>query len=195
MKQIPDKSVDFVITDPPYGVNKKGITNDNSLEMYHRAIPEIFRILKKDSWFVTYFPIRYLPDMFKDNPFEYVWLGTVYYINIAKLLHAPLGCTKQSNFLIFKKGKPKRKKFVTDIYQFKKISGEKMIGHPAPKPLHPIKRMIEACSKEGDLILDPFIGSGTTAIACKEVNRNFMGIEIESKYVDIARKRIREEVN
>ena len=65
-------------------------------------------------------------------------------------------------------------------------------GHPTEKPLELIKKYVLIGSSEGDLIFDPFMGSGTSAVACKELNRNFIGCEIESKYCEIAEKRLRQ---
>lgn len=67
----------------------------------------------------------------------------------------------------------------------------KKIGHPAPFPEELVKRFINLYSYEKDLILDPFIGSGTTAIAAKNLNRNYIGYEINENYCDLANKRIR----
>ena len=64
-------------------------------------------------------------------------------------------------------------------------------GHLTPKPLEMIKNIIKTSSNKGDLILDCFIGSGTTAVACRELGRNFIGIEKEQKYVDIANERLK----
>ena len=63
-------------------------------------------------------------------------------------------------------------------------------GHPCPKPIKFMKKLIERASLAGDLILDPFMGSGTTGVACAKLGRRFIGIEIEEKYFDIACKRI-----
>lgn len=71
------------------------------------------------------------------------------------------------------------------------ISGRNKI-HPTEKPLGVMKRFIELSSKDGNVVLDPFIGSGTTAVACIEMNRNFIGIEFDGEYYKIAEKRIRE---
>ena len=62
--------------------------------------------------------------------------------------------------------------------------------HPSQKPLELIKRYIKILSKEGDLVLDCFMGSGTTAVACKQLKRNFIGFEKEQKYVDIVNQRL-----
>ncbi|MCT4395452.1 DNA-methyltransferase [Periweissella beninensis] len=68
---------------------------------------------------------------------------------------------------------------------------EKKFGkHPTQKPLSLIKRIITASTKQNDIILDPFLGSGTTAVAAKLLKRKCIGIDIESEYINIAKKRI-----
>lgn len=64
------------------------------------------------------------------------------------------------------------------------------MGHLTPKPINLIKNIILHSSNPGDLILDPFLGSGTTAVAAKELGRNFIGMELEQKYIDIAQNRL-----
>ena len=64
--------------------------------------------------------------------------------------------------------------------------------HPTQKPLELIKNIIRHSSNEGDTVYDPFMGSGTTGVACVKTNRKFIGVEIEKKYFDIAIKRIKE---
>jgi site-specific DNA-methyltransferase (adenine-specific) len=63
-------------------------------------------------------------------------------------------------------------------------------GHPTPKDIKGINRILRLLSKKDDLVLDPFMGSGTTGVACKELGRNFIGIEISEQYFNIAKKRI-----
>ena len=71
----------------------------------------------------------------------------------------------------------------------------KKIGHPAPFPIELPQKFINLYTYKNDLILDPFLGSGTTAIAAKLLNRNFVGYEIEEKYIAIANSRLKTEVN
>ena len=71
----------------------------------------------------------------------------------------------------------------------------KKIGHPAPFPLELPQKFINLYSYKGDLILDPFLGSGTTSVAAKQLNRNYVGYEINKKYVDIANQRLETEVS
>ena len=62
--------------------------------------------------------------------------------------------------------------------------------HPTVKPVHLMAWLVRLVSKEGDTVLDPFAGSGTTGVACRKLGRNFIGIEISPEYFKIAEKRI-----
>jgi DNA modification methylase len=68
------------------------------------------------------------------------------------------------------------------------------IGHCTPKPLPLIENIIKHSSNEGDIVLDPFLGSGTTAVACKNLNRICIGIEKEEKYIEISIRRLQNEL-
>jgi site-specific DNA-methyltransferase (adenine-specific) len=63
-------------------------------------------------------------------------------------------------------------------------------GHTCPKPIKFVSRLLSRFSNEGEIILDPFLGSGTTGVACAKMARNFVGIEIDEGYFDIACRRI-----
>ena len=67
--------------------------------------------------------------------------------------------------------------------------------HPTQKPIFVIKNLIERFSEPKDIILDSFLGSGTTGVACEKLGRRWIGIEISEKYCEIAKKRIRAEAN
>ena len=67
----------------------------------------------------------------------------------------------------------------------------KRIGHPAPFPIELVRRCIELFSFSNDVILDPFMGSGTTAIAALKSGRRFVGYEIDSEYIELSNKRIK----
>jgi site-specific DNA-methyltransferase (adenine-specific) len=71
-----------------------------------------------------------------------------------------------------------------------KASEKKLGKHPAQKPIELLENLILAVSNENDIIIDPFLGSGTTALVAKKNNRNYIGIEIDEKYVKIAKDRI-----
>lgn len=84
----------------------------------------------------------------------------------------------------------KQEKNYTDVWDYNIISWDEVVDHPTQKPLEIIKQIINTTSIKWQLVLDPFLWSGTTAVACKELGRNFIGIEKEQKYVDIANKRL-----
>lgn len=68
---------------------------------------------------------------------------------------------------------------------------EKTFGkHPTQKPEYILEKIILSSSKEGDIIFDPFVGSGTTCVVSKKLNRKYIGIDIEKKYLDIAIERL-----
>lgn len=105
---------------------------------------------------------------------------------------------------IFCKGSLKKdgKKEYIDISgdEFKKlvyakwsIAPERKKLHPAPFPIELPERLLKLLTYKNDLILDPFMGSGTTGVACKKLGRNFIGIELDEKYFNIAKQRIENE--
>ena len=83
----------------------------------------------------------------------------------------------------------KKKYYVTQT----NVEDKKKYNHPTIKPLNIIENLIFNSSNEGDTVLDCFMGSGTTGVACQKLNRNFIGVEIEKKYFDVAKKRIEDE--
>jgi DNA modification methylase len=81
---------------------------------------------------------------------------------------------------------------VTDVFDDIKFyfpKGEKL--HTTQKPIELMDRIVESCSKEGDLILDPFMGSGTTAVSCKNLNRNYIGCEFDEHYFQVCVDRLK----
>lgn len=72
------------------------------------------------------------------------------------------------------------------------IHPDDKVNHPSPKPVPFMRWLIERVTEEGDIVLDPFCGSGTTGVAAMRMGRRFIGIEIDAKYADLARRRIAE---
>lgn len=191
-KTIPDKSIDLIFTDPPYGLNKTGIRNDNDLSVFYASLSESYRVLKDDSFYITFFSTKYLPEIFKNNPFTYYWNFILYCPN--GRVASTIGFTKYMSCIVFKKGNKKIVKKCKDIFIDTPGSmiepDEGYIDHPTPKPKKFIKEILLMFSREHDVILDPFIGSGSVAIACKQINRNYLGFEIEESYCKIANDRL-----
>jgi len=191
-KKIPDRSIDLVLTDPPYGLNKQGIKNDHDLSLFYSILPESHRVLKDNSFFITFFSTKFLPYIFKNNPFQYYWNFVLYCPNGRVM--SPIGFTKYMSCVVFKKGNPKMVKRSKDIFvdtPGKMVEpDEGFINHPTPKPKTFIKEILNMFSKEGDIVLDPFIGSGSTAVACKILKRNYIGFDINYDYCKLSKNRI-----
>jgi site-specific DNA-methyltransferase (adenine-specific) len=96
--------------------------------------------------------------------------------------------TKGSNWTFNRGDLPYRR----PEYKTATVAGKEKNGHPTQKSLELMKELILTHTNENDLILDPFMGSGTTGVAALELNRRFIGIEIDKKYFDIASKRLLE---
>ncbi|HSK74052.1 MAG TPA: site-specific DNA-methyltransferase [Pyrinomonadaceae bacterium] len=85
-------------------------------------------------------------------------------------------------------------KYATNILRVPSLKGssKEKVGHPSQKPLKLIEMLILSATREGDKVLDPFLGSGTTAVVCQNLGRDFVGIEIDESYVQIAENRLKE---
>lgn len=81
--------------------------------------------------------------------------------------------------------------YTKSIWQFNTVSAKK-IGHPAPFPIELPERLIKLYSYKDDIVLDPFLGSGTTAVAAIKNNRHYIGYELNEEYVELSKKRIDE---
>jgi site-specific DNA-methyltransferase (adenine-specific) len=86
-------------------------------------------------------------------------------------------------------------KFATNVLRVPSLKGnsKEKCGHPSQKPVDLIEKLVLCSTDEGDLVLDPFLGSGTTAVAAKKLNRQWLGIEKNAEYVRIARSRLTRE--
>jgi len=113
---------------------------------------------------------------------------------------------KATNNGVFGKINPTRKlnegriipidlKYPDDLLNINGVNsfGFEKTGHPTQKPVELFKYLIKTYTNENDLVFDGFLGSGTTAVACKQLNRNYIGIEKEQKYFEIANKRLLQE--
>lgn len=83
-------------------------------------------------------------------------------------------------------------KYATNILRVPSLKGssKEKVGHPSQKPLKLIEMLVQSATRETDRVLDPFSGSGTTAVVCQNLNRQFVGIEIEPKYIEITENRL-----
>ena len=189
MKGIPDKSVDLVLTDPPYGVGLKyngyNDTPENLIKLIPQFMPELLRVGKR----VVLTPGNSNQYLYPKPTWTMAWIirqGTG--MNL-------WGFTCWQPILVYGKD-PYLANMMgarPDIIEGKNVISKKY-NHPCPKPIDIWSKILLRCSvKKTDLILDPFLGSGTTAVACKELGRKFIGIEISEKYCEIAERRLAQE--
>lgn len=177
MRTLPDKSVDAVITDPPYGVDYRGNSWDNQIPDWLTPARRISEIV----FFST--AIRTLWEYPKPD-----WI-CCWYREASNGRSDLGGFNHWSPLMVY--GKPKIKVDSIKLHAIQHAY-KYDVGHPSPKPEILMRWMIENTTHEGDTILDPFMGSGTTGVACVQTGRNFIGIEIDPTYFAIAERRIAE---
>lgn len=204
MKEIDDKSIDMILTDPPYGIdltpqrqsgkfkNTKVLSDDN-LDWLPFWCQELFRILKDNSSGYIFCNWQNY-DIFKQELQKYFiikncivwdkdWFG--------------MGNNWRANhefIIVITNGKFKTKSNnKSNILKYRRLAPQKLL-HSCEKPIGLLEDIILESTNENDLILDSFIGSGTTTIAAINTNRNFIGIEKDENYFNIASKRIEEHI-
>lgn len=205
-KNIPDKSVDLIVTDPPYRIHAdssgglsdkrdwlKNIHNNNLDEFDPKIfLTEIQRILKVFNVYI-YCSKDLLVDYItfaKDNKYNWDLL------TLCKKNPIPTKCNKYLSDLeycifIRESGAYFNSNLSYEkYYKAKSMNVKKADYHPTEKPLNIISDHVEISSKVGDLVVDPFMGSGTTIIACKKLKRNYIGIEIDPEFFEKAKMKI-----
>ena len=209
MKTIANESIDLIITDPPYLIKYKTnyrknkthdfcseILNDDNYALISNYIKECYRILKDNTamyMFCNCDRVDYFKQELEKTGFKIknmiIWVKNNW---TAGDLKAQFGKQYEILFLVNKGRCLFNGKRLTDVWFFNRVSGNKQ-SHQNQKPVDIIKQCIEKHSKENDVVFDGFMGSGSTGVACKHTNRNFIGIELDDNYFEIAKKRIEEE--
>lgn len=215
IKDIPDKSIDLIITDPPYqfatGGIKSGIFKYRNLAGTYCDIRnnELDKGIDKsilDQWcrVLKYIYIyiyiwcnkeqiqTYLDYFVKEKGCNFeilVWAKT----NVPPFTSGHYLKDKEYCLLFWEQGAKIKGNYETlkTFYLGKtNVEDKKKYGHPTIKPIAIIKNMIINSTNEGDIVLDTFMGSGTTCKACKELNRKYIGFEINEEYFNIAKDRL-----
>ena len=217
IKQIPSNSVDLILIDPPYEISRP--TNFQSGEETGRdtdrfrismdfgewdknftglevVIKEGYRILRQGGTMICFYDlwkIETLKNLYDSNKFKQVrfieWMKT-----------NPVPINSKINYLTnarevavsaIKGSKPTfNSSYDNGLYSYPICAGKERTIHPTQKPLSLITDLVLKHSNEGDMVLDCFMGSGTTGVACKNTNREFIGIELDEKYYKVACERL-----
>lgn len=210
MKDIPDKSIDLIVTDPPYRTISGGNNTPKWLSGYGNSV-----LYKNDGKIFKHNDINHkewLKETYrvlKDNSHIYIMTNLLNLFtlkNIAEevgfkihnlLVWEKNTCNanrwymKNCEYILFmRKGKAKSINNASSktVHKFNNIVGTKK--HPTEKPIELMELYISNSSKEGNIVLDPFMGSGSTGVACLNTGRNFIGIELDENYFEIAKNRI-----
>jgi len=197
MQGMPDKCVDLVLTDPPYGIKRdKGFGGADGFGGNGKPIP---RNIYSDNWdyeipskeyFYEILRISKNTMIFGGNFFAHILPQSTHWIFWDKIQTMP---TFGDGELIWTNFKKKSiKKYVFEFNGLLSASKDKR-EHPTQKPSELIEWLIRDYSSKDDIICDPYLGSGTTALACEKLGRRWIGIEKEDKYCTIARDRIKKE--
>lgn len=193
LKEVPDESVDLGVTDPPYLVDYRDrdgrtIANDNDPAVISASFKELYRVLKPDTFCISFYPWNRIEAFF--GAWKRAGFRPVGQLIWKKSYASRVGfvryCHEQACVLI--KGCPTRPIDPLPDVRPWEYTGNR--SHPTEKAVSVIKPLIESFSRPGDLVLDPFSGSGSTAVAAAFAGRRYLGIELEAKYCDLARKRL-----
>ncbi len=197
MKTFEDKSVDLVLTDPPYGINRdKGFGGATGFGGHGTPIE---RRTYADEW-DTERPSKEVFDLILEKSKHAIIFGGNFFSDLLPAGKHWIVWDKQNTMPTFGDCELMWTNIDRNSVKKVKIQYNGLIGkeperfHPTQKSLKVIEWVLQTYSEPGDTVLDPFLGSGTTAVACKKLGRNFIGIEKEPAYVEIAKKRL-EKVN
>lgn len=206
MKDIPNNSIDLIVTDPPYkiitggdsGNRPKGILAGNRKLFEHQTdikisdwISELYRVLKDGTHCYIFSNSLNLSEMLNESKRCGFKLHNLLIWQKNNVTPSQFYMKNCEYVLFLRKGKAKWINNIGNsktVHQFDNIIGNK--NHPTEKPVSLMRFYIENSSNEGDVVLDPFMGSGSTGIACLNTNRKFIGIELDEKYFGIAKERI-----
>ena len=207
MSQFKDNSIDLIITDPPYYVDAGGSgyyvkRNNNNVMKLAKGnnlfqdspklkdyINILYRILKNNSHAYIMINNINLKQFLKEIEKSKFELCQILIWEKSTKIWNPYFMLNHEYILLLRKGNKN-----INNYDYSTVIKIPMIKkhHITEKPVRLMEIFIESSSKENDIVLDCFMGSGTTGIAAKRNNRKFIGIEIDKKYFDIAEKRINE---
>lgn len=210
LKSLPNNSVDLVVTDPPYLISNKGAGIYKQEDKQYikelenikdgfseEVLNELCRVMKHINCYFFCSQKQIMPlyryfverkgcnwnilSWHKSNPVPAC--GNKYLTDTEFIMFF-----REKGVRVFGSFETKRTYYVTPLNQ----KDKKIYGHPTIKPLPIIENLIINSSNENDVVLDCFMGSGTTGVACKKLNRNFIGMKIDEKYFEIAKRRIDE---
>lgn len=193
LPQIPDGSVDFVLTDPPYLVDYhdrqgRSLAGDNDGQWLKPAFAEIYRVLKAGRYCVSFYGWN------RVDRFMAAWkaagfapAGHLVWVKRYASSKGRLAYQHEQAYLLAKGTGAVPRLQLPDVLRWQ-YTGNRL--HPTQKPVPALKPVIAAFSKPGEVVLDPFCGSGSTLLAAKILKRLYIGIEVDAEYAKTAQARL-----
>jgi DNA modification methylase len=201
MPTMPENSVDAIVTDPPFGINFKYDGYSDNPEGYglwlwncislaeSKCRPGspvfVWQAMPNVRKFVEWFPRDWRLFAACKNWVQIRQCAMNYSYDPIVVWWTP-GAKPYSEDTL------SRDYFIANTSPSAHTGLNKVKGHPCPRPLDLMEDIVNQWTKPNSIVFDPFMGSGTTGVACVKMGRNFIGIEIEQKYFEIAKKRIEE---
>ncbi|WP_299954749.1 DNA methyltransferase [uncultured Roseobacter sp.] len=187
------ESVDLTVTDPPYLCNYRdrdgrSVANDTNPDAVLGVFPELYRVLKSNSYCLLFCGWNAIPQ------FSAAWEAAGFRVGGHIIFAKPytssakhVGYCHESAWVLTKGRPAPRTKPLNDVQEWH-YTGNK--NHPTEKSVEIIAPLIRSFSNQGDVVLDPFLGSGTTAVAAALNNRSAIGIELKDRYCRHAENRL-----
>ena len=208
LETIEDGSVDFVLTDPPYDISKKYKESNTGMKRFQvtrdfgqwdtdidliTLCDELYRVLRNGGSAIIWYDLWKLS--FLAHALEDAGFGMKRWVIWEKTNPVPLnmsstylGNSREVAISCVKKNKPTFHSSYNNGVYHGAIPQNRV--HPTQKPLQLFSDIIEVHTNKNDIVLDPFLGSGTTAVAALQLHRRFMGCDKEQKYIDKALQRV-----
>lgn len=196
LSEMPSYSVDLIITDPPYNItdNEWDKFQDSEFMLFTEIWMNECHRLSRGKFMLMFWSQQKL-NLIYDLHTKWRLKRIIIWNMPNAPIHNQDGLifTWQPCILLEKDGEPvinNGNGAISSDVLVHNFRERERFGHPTIKPLNLIKQLVEKYSKEGDIILDPFMGSGTTAVACKILNRRFTGYELDPVYYEIINDRL-----
>lgn len=192
LQGFPAGSIDLVLTDPPYGCNYRDragrqVANDNRTDWLEPAFTQIARVMRPDSLCVSFYGWHVV------DQFMAAWraagLRPVAHLVFPKRYASRVTVfeARHEQAYVLAKGNPRVPCPIADVLPWA-YTGNRL--HPTQKPMEALSPIIAALSRPGDIVLDPFAGSGSTLVAARRLGRGYIGIELDAGHVATARNRL-----
>jgi len=181
---IQDNSIDLILTDPPYP--------KEYLDLWCDLFSIAKKILKPHAFLVAYTGQMYLDEIFRmalESGLNYYWIMNIEFIK-KPLVHGRNVLNAWKPILVFQNGLKKKDGAFSDKIAVSYTEDREMHNENWGQTLEPFEILLDRFSKPNDLIFEPFAGTGTTLVACKNKSRQCIGCETEEDYIDLIKGRL-----